>query len=67
MFHTVLNTQYKMCYLAGLYSAGTMYFEQLRIKSNNGKFVPIPAMKANMSRKGNGPLLLNINTRWWQA
>jgi hypothetical protein len=56
-----------MCYLAGLYSAGTMYFEQLRIKSNNGKFVPIPAMKANMGRKGNGPLLLNINTRWWQA
>jgi hypothetical protein len=51
---------------AGLYNAETMYFEQLRTENNKGKSVPIPATKANMGRKGTGPLL-NINTRWRQA
>jgi hypothetical protein len=62
-----MTTCNKQRYLAGLYNADTMYFEQLRTKSNKGKFVPIPAKKANMGRKGNGPLLLNVNTRWRQA
>ena len=60
-YHT-MTTCYKQRYLAGLYNADTMYFEQLRTKSSKGKFVPIPATKANMGREGNGPLLLNVNT-----
>jgi hypothetical protein len=57
-----MTTCNKQRYLAGLYNVDTMYFEQLRTKSNKEKFVPIPATKAKWVGKVMGHSFFNVNT-----